>query len=79
MLITMLPKPRRLLLIKKKLLLLRQQQQDVKKIRRYWIHPINRNRECLGIYNTLIKELQNPDYAERHRQYLRMSYENFDQ
>lgn len=63
--------------MKKKLLLQRYSLCHSKKSRRYWVHPINRRRHQLGIYNQLVQELRCDN--QRHLKYLRMSKENFDE
>lgn len=72
----MLSRRRRLLLLKKRLLL-QYALNNSKKARRYWVHPIIRKRERLGVFNNLVRELQDPSNDGRHKQHFRMSYANF--
>jgi hypothetical protein len=64
----------KLLLFKKKLLLLKKKEKLQR--RRFWVHPINKNRDARGLYTTLVQELRL--YNDRHIKYFRMSKESFD-
>lgn len=64
----------RLLLIKKRLLLMKKKVLLTRK--RAWIHPINKKRRELGVYDNLIQELRSDN--QRHKGYLRMTPRNFD-
>lgn len=68
---------KKLLLLKKKVIII-QNMSESKVKRRYWVHPINRLRQAKGVYHNLLQELRNPQFSDRHRQYMRMSYEHFD-
>ncbi|KAK7916408.1 hypothetical protein WMY93_012169 [Mugilogobius chulae] len=45
--------------------------------RRYWIHPINQQRQQQGLYHNLVAELQLD--PQRHHNYFRMSAQQMDQ
>ena len=63
-----------LLLLMKKRAILRGEKR--RKFRRYWVHPLNRERHALGIYHTLLKEMRL--HSDRHTRYLRMNPESFN-
>lgn len=68
----------KLLILKKNILILKKKQLAKKKTRKYWVHPINLNRNERGLYHTLIQELRLANSVERHHKYLRMSAKSFD-
>lgn len=48
-----------------------------RKVRRWWIRPVNYPRESQGIYNNLFRELKNTDHEEFF-EYTRMAVQQFN-
>jgi len=62
-----------IILLRKKLLLINRRKNTK---RACWIHPINKQREALGLFGNLIQELKKDN--DRFFQYFRMSVTNFN-
>lgn len=59
------------------MLLLAKMQLNKRRIRRWWMRPINYSREIQGIYNNLFRELRTTDH-EVFFEYTRMNVQQFN-